>query len=178
VLSVLDSSGVTYDSVGRVLSTRTGINAASYLTTAYQYNVRSWPTKLENPLFKQTVYYGYGGSIGSYSWKNGNYQGYFQFDYDALTRLTYLTHSDGIYREYDDNYNEITDYYPGNHHGWYEYDKHGNITRMVNGDYDNLSYTYTGNRMKKVNDGGATTTSSAIFDFKNYVNVDEEYIWA
>ncbi|MCJ7935354.1 MAG: hypothetical protein MUW56_17430 [Chryseobacterium sp.] len=137
----------------------------------YQYNIRGWMTRINNPsnlsgkLFGYELKYHtpantlfaigrYNGNIAEVDWKTSNDHVLkrYSYSYDSLNRLNY-----GHYSEPDstvpqeDHFGETT-----------EYDLNGNITRLyrntkntTNGlamQIDNLSYTYSGNRLLKVTD--------------------------
>ncbi|GAB6013054.1 DUF6443 domain-containing protein [Viscerimonas tarda] len=160
---------ITYNELGRLITTTT----TGGIITNYQYNIRSWITSISNPLFQQNLSYSFNGNIIHNTWRNNNKQGNYWYEYDGLSRLAYLTFSDG---GYDADGNGINEYY-ANFSGWYEYDKNGNITRMVRDYIDNLTLTYNGNQLKKVHDTAPNITLSTSSDFKNYVNITTEYAY-
>ncbi len=51
----------------------------------------------------------------------------------------------------------------------------GVITATTNGLIDNLTMTYTGNQLTKVDDAVGTISLAESMDFKNYSNVATEY---
>jgi RHS repeat-associated protein len=148
-----------------------GTNAATPLQSIdYQYNIRGWMTKINDPanlngkLFGYEIKYTnpansslspakYNGNIAEIDWKTNNDSVLrrYGYQYDALNRLT-----KGIYQEpqafvpQNDFYNEEL-----------SYDLNGNITSLqrkskgVSGfaeQIDNLGYSYMGNRLNTVTD--------------------------
>jgi RHS repeat-associated protein len=157
----------------------------------YGYNIRGWLThinKIENTAgitpyeagdffamelgYNSTALPGsaaqFNGNISEQRWK-GAYaevaQG-FTYTYDKLNRLTnsYSHDKPGATWTTNNKYDEkaIT------------YDKNGNIKTLqrfeIGTAIDNLTYTYDGNRLTKIEDAAAATTG-----FKNGVNTSTEY---
>ncbi|MDR1371487.1 MAG: RHS repeat-associated core domain-containing protein, partial [Dysgonamonadaceae bacterium] len=162
----------TYDELGRLKTTQAA-NLPNLLTS-YAYNIRSWTSSITNDLFSENLLYDYNGNITniSSSQKNstsGTALNRVQtFQYDQLSRLIAASCSGG---------NQ-------NHSASYNYDKQGNITNLmrygqlsagVYGLIDNLSFSYTGNQLKTVNDMGEDCYLSTSADFKDYANVSSEY---
>ena len=193
----------TYDHAGRLLTTSHRINNASAKTissnvydelgrletrnqnggqwkTDYGYNIRGWQTKSENQLFKEYLYYNenhnsnnpqYGGNISAMDWQvnnqsQGSLRGYI-FSYDNLSRLTTATYSGN-----------------GNYNTQYSYDKMGNVKTVrryglqdnnVYGLVDNLTYTYNGNQVIKVDDAVSGPTYAGAFHFKDASDASIEY---
>ncbi|WP_163310023.1 RHS repeat-associated core domain-containing protein [Dysgonomonas sp. 521] len=139
-------------------------------------------------MFTETLYYNesYGGSVKQY---NGNISAMsylisgeatlygYSYSYDNLSRLTkavFLTSGNpNASKAY--NMESIS------------YDKHGNMKTMKlygksqSASYgalvDNLTMTYTGNQLVKVEDAAASVTIAESMDFKNYSNVATEYTY-
>ncbi|RMZ59630.1 RHS repeat-associated core domain-containing protein [Chryseobacterium nematophagum] len=139
-------------------------------TIDYKYNIRGWMTKINDPsnlngkLFGYEMKYHnpintsfthpqYNGNITEIDWKtsNDNILKRYSYSYDSLNRLSF-----GHYSEpnstipQEDHFGETA-----------EYDLNGNITHLYrnaknpNGwamQIDNLTYTYSGNRLTKVSD--------------------------
>ncbi|WP_353146863.1 DUF6443 domain-containing protein, partial [Chryseobacterium sp.] len=137
----------------------------------YKYNIRGWMTQINDPDNLSSDLFGYkiryqnpvnttyalgrhNGNISEVDWKTSN-DGVlrrYSYSYDALNRLNYGHYSEpnGTVPQ-EDHFGETA-----------EYDLNGNITRLyrnakntTNGlamQIDNLSYTYTGNRLLKVTD--------------------------
>ncbi|WP_291529133.1 DUF6443 domain-containing protein [Bacteroides sp. UBA939] len=172
----------TYDELGRLKTTQH--NGVAALKSTYTYNVRSWMKSISSTLFTQTLYYNdaygsntvrYNGNISAMSWKLSNEsktRGY-RFTYDNLSRLTaagYLENGTA-----NSNFNTT-----------YAYDKHGNMTSLMRrgntgtssyGIIDNLTMTYAGNQLIKVEDSGASVSLSASMDFKNGSSTAREYYY-
>ena len=145
-----------YDGVGRLKSvTHNDMNS---LKTNYTYNVRSWVTNMSNPLYSQTLTYGYGGNISSQQWVQDSKTRKYTYTYDGLNRLTHAAYTGD-----------------GNYTANYSYDNMGNITSLKRYDVslvDNLTYTYNGNQLTKVEDA----TSNA-FGFANGASTTNEYTY-
>ena len=180
-------SANTYDELGRLKSNRKNNNAN--LNTTYGYNVRSWTKSITGTLFNQTLYYNdtyggstpqYNGNISAMSWSvsgekitgtsTNKTRGY-KFTYDNLSRLTAASYMEN---------GSARDYFNTS----YTYDKHGNMTSLARrgntgtstyGIIDNLTMTYSGNQLIKVEDTGANVSMSASMDFKNGSNTAKEY---
>ncbi|RNA61954.1 RHS repeat-associated core domain-containing protein [Chryseobacterium nematophagum] len=139
-------------------------------TIDYKYNIRGWMTKINDPsnlngkLFGYEIKYNnpvlttlapakYNGNIAEIDWKTSN---------DGILKR-YAYHYDGLNRLLYGHYAEPLGTLPqADHFGEsMEYDLNGNITHLYrnaknpNGQamqIDNLSYTYSGNRLTKVAD--------------------------
>jgi len=151
----------TYDKHGR-----TAIRSPHGSSTngqTYSYNVRSWLTGISGTKFTQTLGYSglYGGDIKTMSWTaNGSSHSY-TFGYDGVGRLINANHGAGTYTELVNGY-----------------DKNGNIKFLKrtcgSGSLaDDLTYTYSGNRITKVEDAagssglfsnGSTATTEYTYD--------------
>ena len=112
-----------YDAIGRLGSTM--LMGASALTTAYGYNVRSWPKTVSSPLFSQTLYYEdgthprWGGSIASQEWDADGTVRRYDYAYDGLSRLLRA------------DYSEAGGLHAGRYSTRYAYDRQGNLTEIV-----------------------------------------------
>ncbi|RNA62004.1 RHS repeat-associated core domain-containing protein [Chryseobacterium nematophagum] len=162
----------TYNELSQLQTKKVGgVNPTSPIQTIdYKYNIRGWMTKINDPsnlngkLFGYEMkYYNpintlfahpqYNGNITEIDWKTSNDDilKRYSYSYDSLNRLLF-----GHYSEpnstipQEDHFGETT-----------EYDLNGNITHLYrnaknpNGwamQIDNLSYTYSGNRLTKVTD--------------------------
>ena len=149
----------TYDNVGRIATKKLHGSSSNQLT--YAYNVRSWLTGISNGKFTQNLTYnngsnGFNGNITAMNWTaNGSSHSY-AFTYDGVNRMLNATHGTGAYTE------KVTGY-----------DKNGNITglqRYNSSLVDNLTYTYNGNQLTKVED--ATGNSNG---FTNGASQTNEY---
>lgn len=123
----------------------------------------------------------YGGNIGAMKWKAGDEtveRGY-KFTYDGLSRLTAAAYGEGASLTANpDRFNETVT----------AYDKMGNILALQRGGklsdtpaygmVDNLTYTYTGNRLTRVSDAVTTPiTYPGAFHFVDGANVPNEYTY-
>ena len=128
------------------------------LKTNYTYNIRSWVTNMSSPLYSQTLTYGYGGNIATQQWVQDSKTRKYTYTYDGLNRLTHAAYTGD-----------------GNYTANYSYDNMGNITSLKRYDVslvDNLTYTYNGNQLTKVEDA----TSNA-FGFANGASTTNEYTY-
>ena len=136
----------TYDDLGRIQAKK--LHNSTH-TTSYAYNVRGWTTGITNGNFTQSLTYnngtaGFNGNITAMTWTAGGSSHNYAFTYDGLNRMLNATHDTNAYTE------KVTGY-----------DKNGNITglqRYGNGLIDNLTYTYNGNRLTKVEDATGNAT--------------------
>ncbi|MDR0893591.1 MAG: DUF6443 domain-containing protein [Mediterranea sp.] len=93
-----------YDELGRLKSNRRNGDTQGKLKTDYAYNVRSWTKSINNPLFKETLYYNdapagtipvYNGNVSAMDWSAGETKTRrYGFTYDALSRLTAANYSE------------------------------------------------------------------------------------
>lgn len=167
-----------YDELGRLAhSTR---NGSTTLKTDYAYNVRSWTTSIESPLFKEYLYYNtshngstaqYGGNISAMDWQTGSLLRGYTFQYDSFSRLTQASYKEGG--------NASTKYGTA-----YSYDRMGNMLTMErsgrqdNGNYgliDDVTLTYDGNQLVKADDDATDPTYAGAFNFVDGADEDTEY---
>ncbi|WP_228442166.1 RHS repeat domain-containing protein [Chryseobacterium nematophagum] len=162
----------TYNELSQLQTKKVGgVNPTSPVQTIdYKYNIRGWMTKINDPsnlngkLFGYEIKYNnpvlttlapakYNGNIAEIDWKTSN---------DGILRR-YAYHYDGLNRLLYGHYAEPLSTIPQTDHFGesMEYDLNGNITHLYrnaknpNGQamqIDNLSYTYSGNRLIKVTD--------------------------
>jgi RHS repeat-associated protein len=185
--SIVTLTTNTYDELGR-LATKTLHGTLD--ATTYSYNVRSWLTGLSSGRFSENLYYNtntvslspftacYNGNISGMKWsipaENLGYDRAYSFIYDGLSRLTFsyyggksgtttITGATG-------KYNERT-----------TYDKMGNILtllRIENGsNLNNLTYTYTGNQLLKVDDAWSPTLLYGSEAFNDRKKIATEYLY-
>lgn len=153
----------------------------------YDYNVRNWPLSIESDNFKERLCYNvcnnglcswrnlYNGNIGAISWQCGNgIKRAFHFTYNAQNMLT------------DSGYNEgdrLNDW-QGNYDESLSYDKMGNVQSLLrsglldDGSYgliDNLSYSYHGNQLLKVDDAAVGPYYQGAFHFVDGADETVEY---
>ena len=148
----------TYDNKGRMATKR--LHGSSTNTLTYSYNIRSWLTGISSTKFTQTLGYGshYNGNISSMNWTANGTSHAYTFTYDGVNRMLNATHGTGAYTE------KVT-----------SYDKNGNIKalqRYGNGLIDNLTYTYSGNQLTKVEDATGNTAG-----FNNGASTANEYVY-
>ena len=171
-------STITYDNIGRVASQGATIN-----TQAYSYNIRDWVKSIENSKLYEYIGYNetsgnavptnksYNGNIGAIKWKAGGETTArtYQFSYNNLDWLTSATYSG-----------------PGSYSTTYSYDKMGNLMTLTRyGKYssstfnqiDNLTFTYTGNQVTRIDDSGTVPSYSGAFNFVNGVSQSGEYTY-
>ncbi|MEE1215614.1 MAG: RHS repeat-associated core domain-containing protein, partial [Bacteroidaceae bacterium] len=147
----------TYDNKGRVATKK---QHGSTNTSTYSYNIRSWLTGISSGKFTQTLGYGshYNGNISSMNWTANGTSHAYTFTYDGVNRMLNATHGTGAYTE------KVT-----------LYDKNGNIKalqRYGNGLIDNLTCTYSGNQLTKVEDATGNTAG-----FNNGASAANEYVY-
>ena len=191
-----------YDAVGRLSSTTQ--MGASALTTAYTYNVRSWPKTVSNALFSETLCYEdgshprWGGSISSQEWNADGTRRY-DYAYDSLSRLLRA------------DYSEAGGQNTGRYSTAYSYDRQGNLTEIMRhglrgmqtgviqdpvimgmqaalpsagdtpiyGILDSLACTYQGNRLLAVENHapGLSALMSPRYSFVDGAHADVEYAY-
>ena len=134
-----------------------------FLPTAYAYNLRSWVTHINSPLFSQRLSYGepsdggqprYGGGVSAMDWQAaGDSVRSYRYQYDGLGRLTSADYLESGHSS--DRY--VTEY---------SYDLMGNILTLsrsgkvydeIYGVTDDLTYQYDGNRLIRVTNHAADT---------------------
>ena len=171
----------TYDAYGRV--TQKKLHNTN--TVDYKYNLRNWVTSVNSTKFQQNLYYNtgngtscYNGNISSTTWKSGNEtttRGY-KFTYDGANRLTGSTYGEGLAISTNNgNFNETA-----------TYDKNGNILSLQRkgqtsssayAQLDNLTYTYNGNQVTKIEDAATAVVLSGNTAFTNGTSTSNEYTY-
>ena len=145
--STVTLASYTYDNKGRMATKKLHGSSSNQLT--YAYNIRSWLTGISSSKFTQNLTYnngstGFNGNITGMNWTaNGSSHSY-SFTYDNMNRMLNATHGTGAYTE------KVTGY-----------DKNGNIIglqRYNSSLIDNLTYTYSGNQLTKVEDATGNNT--------------------
>ncbi|WP_375448649.1 RHS repeat domain-containing protein [uncultured Fibrella sp.] len=128
----------SYNQVGLLAQKR--LHGGTAQTLNYRYTPRSWLGKVNNPAetYNVTLSYDANANINNLGWKTGgSNEGSFSLGYDGANRLTSATGSP---------LQETIGY-----------DANGNITNLNRwrngGQIDGLTYSYEGNRLKKVTDG-------------------------
>lgn len=167
----------TYDGLGRVSRKLT----ADMFTTNYTYDVRSWPLSINSgSLFSESLHYtdSYGGStacfngnISAMTWKTGHSTRSFKYTYDDYSRL--------VRADYMENGVNSTHYQES-----FQYDVMGNVEAVeryglhdnsVFGKIDDLSYTYEGNQVRKIDDAVSGPYYAGAFHFVDGSDSDIEY---
>jgi len=176
----------TYDELGRVAIK----NLGGVDTTSYTYNVRGWTTDITGSRFTENLYYNvntanapvftpcYNGNIAGMQWtvpgENLNYTRTYNFVYDELNRFTNSIY----YKKTGSQFSNAGRYDEG-----FSYDKIGNVNslfRYENGHLINdLSFTYTGNQLKKVDNAVNPFIPYGSESFKDSINanIDTEYAY-
>ena len=177
-----------YDELGKLKANKA--NGSAALATAYDYNLRSWLTKVTNPAFEEVLRYNesdgtvkplYGGNVSAMKWRTGNdgRSRQYGFCYDGLGRLTVAT-----YGEKDATGKTLGKKNGGNYDTRYTYDQMGNILSLRrqglhdDGAYDeidNLRYTYSGNQIVRVEDSAIDPVYKDCFTFVDGVDAETEY---
>ncbi len=174
----------TYDDLNRLQSKSLHGSVTNKLT--YTYNVRSWLTGISGNKFTQNLYYNtgngtarYNGNISSMTWKAGTestVRGY-KFTYDGLDRMLNATY--GETAAINTNANRFSENVTG-------YDKNGNIKSLQRygqtaassyGLIDNLTFTFSGNQLNRVDDAVTASAYNNGFEFKDAVKQANEYAY-
>jgi RHS repeat-associated protein len=179
---IVTLAGYGYDELGRLkVKTLNGNYRQSY-----SYNIRNQMTGISGNSFSESLYYTdgsgipcYNGNISSMKWQSGNEtttRGY-KFAYDNLDRMTTAQYGEGT--SLSDNINHYTENITG-------YTKNGAITglqrygKTTNNDYgliDNLTYTLSGNELKKVTNASTNIPANNGMHFVDGANQDTEYTY-
>jgi RHS repeat-associated protein len=177
----------TYDSLGKLSNKGVGgkTTQSRLQIVNYGYNIRGWLKNINNAnsigsnLFAFQINYNdsasgklYNGNISQTLWKTANTDSSLKsylYTYDALNRLTQA--------------NDVSATNGGRYNEGLNYDMNGNIMNLTRlghrdanattfGNTDILAYTYTGNRLDKVEDSSGSTEG-----FNNKVNIPTEYTY-
>ncbi|MGE8431245.1 DUF6443 domain-containing protein [Chryseobacterium joostei] len=164
----------TYNELSQLSNKKVGsgtsVNGGGFLQSIdYQYNIRGWMTKINDPVNLNGKLFGYelrynnpissniasgrfNGNVAEIDWNNGseNLLKRYNYEYDRLNRL-----KNGFYSEPN-----VTNPANGNFDEYLTYYLNGNINTLqrkappVSGQtsalVDNLEYKYTGNRLNQV----------------------------
>ncbi|MGA0559045.1 DUF6443 domain-containing protein [Larkinella sp. VNQ87] len=132
-----------YSEVGQLatkyLHTTSDAGAGAKATLTYKYDVRGWLRNLSAPSPNYSIGLNYesNGNISTMSWQHPNSSGAYQFSYDGLNRMTAGRNGSGTGENLS-------------------YSLNGNISSLQRYEgttqVDNLTYSYDGNRLKKVTD--------------------------
>jgi len=173
----------TYDELGRLKTNKKGGLAG--LNTTNTYTIRSWINSISSPDFSEYVFYnstGYGGCTKHYNGNlsamyvtmsgEPNQRGYV-FSYDNLSRLTAASYiENGIA-----NASQKTAYSYDNQGNIQTLQRYGKTDAANYGLIDDLTMTYSGNQLTKVEDAAPDILISESMDFKNYSNTPTEYTY-
>ena len=175
-----------YDELGRLQTDRR--NGSASLATEYSYNIHGMPTRISTPLYTESLFYEqshngstpqYGGNISAIDWsvadESDTYgkRGY-TFSYDGMSRLTAAGYLENGKRN--------------NHFSTsYKYDLMGNILSLRregllnSGNYgtiDDLTYSYKGNQVVKIDDAAEESPSyKGAMHFRDYADEETEYTY-
>ena len=149
----------------------------------YTYNIRGWVTDVVYPYFRQMLTYnngttGFNGNITKMTWRTANNaEQNYSFTYDGFNRMLDAVYSEGYSMNQNvDRYTEKVT----------EYDKNGNIKKLQRygqtgsstfGLVDNLTYTYNGNKITRVDDAVTATSYTGGTNFVNGANTNNEYTY-
>lgn len=162
----------------------------------YRYTIRGWLNSINDPainanaLFNFQLKYNnpatnggtaqYNGNISQAIWKTaGSDESSYGYYYDVMNRITEAKYYNHTRPAENDRFNEVIK--NGTNSG---YDLNGNIKKLQRngsltastyGLMDNLTYTYTGNRLTRVDDAVATQTHEN--GFKELVKTSNEYTY-
>ena len=175
-----------YDELGRLQSDRR--NGSASLATEYSYNLHGMPTRISTPLYTESLFYEqphngstpqYGGNISAIDWsvadESDTYgkRGY-TFSYDGMSRLTAAGYLEN---------GKLNNHFSTS----YKYDIMGNILSLRreglldSGDYgtiDDLTYSYEGNQVVKIDDVADESPSySGAMHFRDAANEETEYTY-
>ena len=172
-----------YDELGRVKNRKLHNGVSG---TEYAYNIRSWMTDIKNGHFNQALHYAdgvgsacYNGNIGSMTWQAGNestVRGY-KFTYDGMNRLVAAAYGEtaGIGTNVDRFSERVTGYDKnGNIKGLQRY---GQTSAGTYGMIDNLTFTFDGNRLSRVDDSATASAYNNGFEFKDAAKQANEYAY-
>ncbi|WP_192350457.1 DUF6443 domain-containing protein [Algoriphagus sp. Y33] len=177
----------TYDELGQLITK----NWNGLQTVNYRYNPRGWLTHINDANLSQSgdtfgmqIFYDFGysssnlnGNVSGIQWKSSrdNVKRNYGFNYDRVNRLT-RAH----YVAYGTAWNLESDRYSLSS---ISYDRNGNILALNRrgktanpntfGVIDQLAYTYSGNRLTKIED--IISSTLGFNDFKNGSNTTTEY---
>ena len=179
----------TYDELGQLVSKKVGGTSTTLSTQGtlsgaeglqqvdYTYNIRGWlktindPNNLGDDLFAFGIAYNnganplYNGNISQTSWKtaNDNYHRWYNYEYDALNRLTTANSHSGNFDVSNITYDKMGNIESLARNGWQNSASYGNM--------DVLAYDYdSGNKLLKVTD-----TGNKDYGFKDGTNTNDDF---
>ena len=159
---------LSYNAIGQLAA-----NDLGAFSEAYTYNVRGAMTGRKSDVFEQNILFTgkFNGSIASINDKLADGLSMTSwYTYDKAGRLTQANMKVGGTPRFVD----------------YAYDLNGNITSLVrDGDdgidpiawIDNLTYTYDGNKVRKITDTNGDVISERTMDFPDLADLDVEYAY-
>ena len=164
----------SYDEFCRLSNKKLQDSSNSNNKLSYSYNLHGWMTGISNPHFAQTLTYnngttGFNGNITAMIWTANSQSHAYSFTYDGLNRMLNAAHGSNQYTE------KVTGY-----------DKNGNILGLQRygqtgassyGLVDNLTYTYNGNKVTRVDDATTATSYTGGTNFINGANTNNEYTY-
>jgi len=169
----------TYDELGR-LKLKTRHNSID--TELFDYNIRSWFTRIKSGDFEENIYYNnlpidvieatpsYNGNISYSSWTYGDTKNAYQYNYDALNRFV------GGYCYINNSLQDCYQYSES-----VSYDKMGNIShlnRYDSGDVvDQLTLSYEGNQLKSVSDNRFAPSQYGIKEYQDKSSSNDEFAY-
>lgn len=182
-----------YDGLGRTASCKYGTADTEVVAGTFDYDLHGWPVSSEftntlgngSVIFGETLHYAdgpgtpcYNGNISSDNWRcaySGDTIHSMKYTYDSLDRLSRTMYGMGQNWFYD-RYSEIFTY---NANCSPASVMRAGKTSTGYGVIDLLSYSYTGNRLKSVDDAvsGRYMAYSGAFDFKDGAHEEDEYAY-
>ena len=151
--------------------------------TFYRYNIHGWLVDIHHPYMRLEMTYnngtaGFNGNITKLTCTPpyGSSQNY-SFTYDGLNRMLNADYSEGY--SMNQNLDRYTEKVTG-------YDKNGNILGLQRygqtgassyGLVDDLTYTYNGNKLTRVDDATTATSYTGGTNFINGASTNNEYVY-
>jgi len=164
----------SYDEFCRLANKKLHGSSNSTNQQSYSYNLHGWMTNANSGKFSQTLIYntntvGFTGNITIMNWTTDGQNRTYSYTYDGLNRMLNAVETNGRYTE------KVTGY-----------DKNGNILGLQRygqtgassyGLVDNLTYTYNGNKVTRVDDATTATSYTGGTNFINGANTNNEYTY-
>ena len=164
----------TYDEFCRMANKKLHGSSNSNNQQGYSYNLHGWMTTLTNPNYNLSLTYnsgsvGFNGNITGMYWVTPSGGHMYSFTYDGLNRMLNANHVSGQYTEKVTGYDKN-----GNILGLQRYGQTGSTTFGL---VDNLTYTYNGNKITRVDDAVTATSYTGGTNFINGANTNNEYTY-
>ena len=167
-------SAVTYDDLGRISSVARGGTSLKGGTVSYTYNIHGQTKSINGPGLIQNLYYTdgpgsklYNGSVSAMTWTMGSdatVRGY-RYSYHGYGWLTSAEDGEGSsLTSNKDRYTEKSTAFTRNG-GIRGLQRHGLTAAGTYGKVDELSVSYSGNRINGVSDGAPAVTQNGSMDF-------------